>query len=150
MTKGCIRSYHRFNVDLVKADGNESYPIAGYTYFIIHILNMTNCESARELYRYVQWAFYDVTRTETWRLNFSPLSNTVADQVFDDVLSRFRCDGVLVSTLQNRQLEKERSSDEKWRTPVYVAVPIGVALILALIAYNSLAPGETQHGRDKE
>ena len=130
---------------------HESYPIAGYTYFIIHILNMTNCESARELYRYVQWALYnDVARTETWRLNFSPLSNTVADQVFDDVLSRFRCDGVLVSTLHDRQLEKERSSDEEMADASVCGCANWGYPASGLDCLYSLAPGETQHGRDKE
>ena len=33
---------------LVDADDREAYPIAGYTYFIVRMSEMTNCDSAVE------------------------------------------------------------------------------------------------------
>lgn len=37
----------------------EAYPIAGYTYFIIRLKNMTNCDAALELVRYINWLLTD-------------------------------------------------------------------------------------------
>ena len=36
---------------LVDADDRDAYPIAGYTYFIVRMSGMTNCDSAVELVR---------------------------------------------------------------------------------------------------
>ena len=37
----------------------DAYPIAGYTYFIIRLTNMSNCAAALELVRYIDWLLTD-------------------------------------------------------------------------------------------
>ena len=42
----------RMTCDIANANGEIAYPIATYTYLVIHLTTMSNCAQARELYRY--------------------------------------------------------------------------------------------------
>ena len=44
---------------LVDSADPEAYPLLGYTYFLIQLHNMTNCQSAIELQRYAEWYMYN-------------------------------------------------------------------------------------------
>ena len=45
----------RFTQDLVDADAEGAYPIAGYTYFILRMRSFYDCRKATQLYRYIDW-----------------------------------------------------------------------------------------------
>jgi len=41
--------------NLIDCEGADTYPIAGYTYFIVRMEQRGNCSSALELARYIDW-----------------------------------------------------------------------------------------------
>lgn len=44
---------------MIDSDSQNAYPITGLTHFIMHQSAMRNCDSARELVRYVHWFMTD-------------------------------------------------------------------------------------------
>ena len=40
---------------LVDADGEEAYPLPGYTYMILRMDAFDSCDKAVQLYRYIDW-----------------------------------------------------------------------------------------------
>lgn len=45
----------RFTQDLVDADAEGAYPIAGFTYFILRMAVFEDCRKATQLFRYIDW-----------------------------------------------------------------------------------------------
>jgi phosphate transport system substrate-binding protein len=44
---------------IVDAPGEKSWPIAGYTYLILHMNSMTDCTKAQKLAEYIKWTLTD-------------------------------------------------------------------------------------------
>jgi phosphate transport system substrate-binding protein len=85
---------------IVNAPGANSWPIAGYTYIIIHQTSMTDCVKAQKLVEYIHWILTDPGAIKQAKaLGFVPLPDAVQKQVLDK-LSQVTCKGqpVLVVT----------------------------------------------------
>jgi phosphate transport system substrate-binding protein len=44
---------------IVDAPGTDSWPIAGYTYLVLHTTSMTDCTKAAKLLEYINWTITD-------------------------------------------------------------------------------------------
>jgi phosphate transport system substrate-binding protein len=49
----------KLTVDLMDAPGAASWPIATYTYYILHTTTMTDCVKAQKILQYIQWTLTD-------------------------------------------------------------------------------------------
>ncbi len=126
----------RMTGSLSDAAAINAYPIAGYTYFIIHMDTMTDCNSAMELYRYIQWFLYDdYSRASCIDANMVPLSTNVSAKVMT-VLDKFKCKGHLVSEMVHHQLLLENIKDEPWQLPVFISSPIIFVTLVLLAVYQ--------------
>ena len=71
-----------FNADLVDSKGTLSYPIVAYTYLVIRMNTMKNCDSAKELYRYIKWLVTNEEARYLCRENgMVPLDDVLAEKV---------------------------------------------------------------------
>jgi phosphate transport system substrate-binding protein len=83
---------------VVNAPGAGSWPIAGYTYIIIHQTNMTDCVKASKLVEYIHWVLTDPTATKrATALGYVPLPDPVLQQVLT-TLGKVTCNGQPVMT----------------------------------------------------
>ena len=72
----------RFNADLVDSNGARSYPIVAYTYLVIRMKTMKNCDSAKELYRYIDWFTTSEEASYLCKENgMIPLSRNASDRI---------------------------------------------------------------------
>lgn len=123
-------------MSLSNPSGEESYPISGYTYFIVRMKTMTNCVSAVELVRYADWFLTDTEpRTACERSSMVPLSSQMADKVRSKVLKTITCVGQNVWQMALDQKQEEELSLQTWRLPVMIAAPTIGFLIICLVAY---------------
>jgi phosphate transport system substrate-binding protein len=51
----------KLTVDLMDAPGDASWPIATYTYYILHTSTMTDCVKAQKIVEYIQWTLTNPT-----------------------------------------------------------------------------------------
>jgi len=78
---------------IVDAPGKESWPIAGYTYIILHTTSMTDCAKAQKLLEYIRWTLTDPTAAKgATKLGYSTLTLTVQTMVLSK-LSEVTCSG---------------------------------------------------------
>ena len=49
----------RLTTNIVDGEGADSWPIAGYTYLVLHTQSMTDCQKAQKLLEYVHWTLTD-------------------------------------------------------------------------------------------
>jgi phosphate transport system substrate-binding protein len=75
---------------LVNAPGDDSYPIAGYTFLLIY-QDMPDCAKARKLAEFVQWALTDGDQYAT-ELLYAPLGTSVEQKVIER-LQGLTCEG---------------------------------------------------------
>jgi phosphate transport system substrate-binding protein len=78
---------------IVNGGGDGSWPIAGYTYTILHMTSMTDCVKAQKLVEFVHWFLTDsgaVSQATT--LGFVPLPDPVLQQVLSK-LDQVTCNG---------------------------------------------------------
>jgi phosphate transport system substrate-binding protein len=81
---------------IVDAPGAESWPIAGYTYLILHTTSMTDCVKTQKLLEYIRWTLTDPIAAEgATKLGYSTLSPSVQTQVLVK-LSEVTCSGTPV------------------------------------------------------
>jgi phosphate transport system substrate-binding protein len=72
----------KLTATIVDAPGAESWPIAGYTYLILHTQNMPDCVKAQKILEFVQWALTDpATAQQASNLGYSVLPTVVRDSV---------------------------------------------------------------------
>jgi len=45
----------RLTSSLIDCEGVDTYPVSGYSYFIVHMTHAGNCSEAIELARYIEW-----------------------------------------------------------------------------------------------
>jgi phosphate transport system substrate-binding protein len=81
---------------IVDAPGAGSWPIAGYTYLILHTTNMTDCVKAQKLLEYIRWTLTDPIAAEgATKLGYSVLTPDVQTLVLGK-LAAVTCNGNLV------------------------------------------------------
>ncbi|XP_064616358.1 receptor-type guanylate cyclase gcy-29-like [Liolophura sinensis] len=119
---------------------DDSYPIAGYTYFIVYMTQMTLCDRAIELVRYVNYFLTEeAARAECIQQSMVPLSNAVVNTILKEVLSAMMCgpdgDKRNVWKLFQEQKNKEYWESQTWRTPVAVTITLLIAVLIGVFSY---------------
>ncbi len=86
---------------IVNGQGANSWPIAGYTYDIIHTSSMTDCTKAQKMLEFFHWALTDQSATKhATDLGFVPLPQPILQQV-ESALGKVTCNGQPV-TISNK------------------------------------------------
>jgi len=86
------------NAKIVDAPGDGSWPIAGYTYIILHTQNMTDCVKAQKILEYLHWALTDPLAAQAaTKLGYSVLPGDVQKTVLAK-LGEVTCNGQPVMT----------------------------------------------------
>jgi phosphate transport system substrate-binding protein len=81
---------------IVDGSGANSWPIAGYTYLILHISSMTDCTKAKNLLDFFKWALTDPTAAKhAADLGYSVLPDAVRTQVLAK-MGEVTCNGTTV------------------------------------------------------
>ncbi len=81
---------------IVDGHGANSWPIAGYTYIILHTTSMTDCVKAQSLVEFLKWALTDAGAAKRAAdLGYSVLPETVRTQVLAK-LGTVTCNGAPV------------------------------------------------------
>jgi phosphate transport system substrate-binding protein len=72
----------KLTATIVDAPGAVSWPIAGYTYLILHTQNMPDCIKAQKLLEFIRWALTDpAAAQQASNLGYSVLPTAVRDSV---------------------------------------------------------------------
>jgi phosphate transport system substrate-binding protein len=83
---------------IVNGSGAGSWPIAGYTYIIIHQTSMTDCVKASKLVEYINWILTNSVATARAKaLGYVPLTSAV-QQLALATLGKVTCNGQPVMT----------------------------------------------------
>ena len=123
----------RLTASLANPSSPDAYPIAGYTYMIVKLTTMDDCESAKELVRYIEWFYtHSIPRMDCENLFMTPLSDKVYHLVLEHVLGRMTCKGRNIAEMVREEKAREELSLQTWRIPVFVTVPL-IALVLFII-----------------
>ncbi|MEJ2608026.1 MAG: phosphate ABC transporter substrate-binding protein PstS [Anaerolineales bacterium] len=86
----------RLTTDIVDGSGSGSWPIAGYTYLVLHTSTMEDCAKAAKLLEYVRWTLTDSGAAQRASdLGYAVLPEAVRQQVLDK-LSEVTCNGAPV------------------------------------------------------
>ncbi|KAL9657853.1 hypothetical protein ABK040_009442 [Willaertia magna] len=82
----------RFTVSIVDGSGENSYPIAGYTYLAYKSASMENCKKAKVLYRYFKFLYQD-KRSQSIMINagFVPVSDLISTNIVNNYLFKWIC-----------------------------------------------------------
>jgi hypothetical protein len=83
---------------IVDGPSDASWPIAGYTYMILHTQNMQDCLKAQKLLGFLTWALTDPAAAKrAGDLGYSVLPDAVRSQVLSK-LGQVTCNGKPVMT----------------------------------------------------
>jgi len=127
----------RLTSNLIDCKGEETYPIAAYSYFIVRMKQSGNCSVAVELARYVEWFLTSVQAAADVQNHLMvPVSPVVADRIHSVVLQRMTCDGQLTYDIVRQQKYAEEESLKKWKLPVQIVTPFIAVIVLFLIVYS--------------
>ncbi len=86
----------KLTTKIVDGEGEKSWPIAGYTYIILHTQTMEDCVKAEKLLGFLQWALTDEGAAKrAAALGYSVLPEAVRAQVLER-LSQVTCNGQAV------------------------------------------------------
>jgi len=78
---------------IVDGKGEKSWPITGYTYYVIHMQNMNDCVKAKKLLDYMTWTLTDASAAQRASdLGYSVLPDAVKTQVVKK-LGEVTCNG---------------------------------------------------------
>lgn len=78
---------------IVDASGDNSWPIAGYTYYVLHTTSMTDCVKAQKLLEYIKWTLTDTAAAKKAAdLGYAVLPDAVRQQVLTK-LGEVTCNG---------------------------------------------------------
>ncbi len=81
---------------IVDGGGDATWPIAGYTYLILHTTSMTDCTKAAKILEFMKWALTDAAAAKRAAdLGYSVLPDTVRTQVLAK-MGEVTCDGQAV------------------------------------------------------
>ncbi len=87
----------KLNATIVDAPGDGSWPIAGYTYLILHTTSMKDCTKAQKIVEYIRWSLTDASAAKTAaKLGYAVLPGDIQKKVLD-TLSKVTCNGQPVS-----------------------------------------------------
>ena len=87
--------------NIVDGEGADSWPIAGYTYLVLHTTSMDDCTVASKLLEYVHWALTDGGAAQRAAdLGYAVLPENVRDLVLAK-LGEVTCDGNPVMVMDN-------------------------------------------------
>ncbi|KAL3860177.1 hypothetical protein ACJMK2_010335 [Sinanodonta woodiana] len=122
----------RMTARLANAPGEYSYPLSSYTYFIVKMHTMQNCDTALELVRYIEWIFTnEAMREESIKQDMVPLLLPLASLVIENILKEMTCNSENVYNMMLRQMENERPKEEEsWRIPTYFVITFIVSCII--------------------
>jgi serine/threonine protein kinase len=124
---------------LANSGGTGAYPIAGFTHFIIYKTQMKNCNSAKELVRYINWFLTeDIPRSDSEAMGFAPLSSDMVNRVQKEVVEQVTCEGrnMWLEVLADKENEGKVEGDS-WETTVAITVPISTVVLGILAGYIS-------------
>ncbi len=83
---------------IVDAPGAQSWPISGYTYYILHTTSMTDCAKAQKILQYITWTLTDASAAkQASSLGYAVLPDAVRTQVLAK-LAQVTCKGAPVVT----------------------------------------------------
>jgi phosphate transport system substrate-binding protein len=83
----------KLTTDLIDGPGTKTWPIAGYTYLILHTKTMQDCVKAQKLLEYIHWTLTDPGAAKRAAdLGYAVLPDTVRKQVLDK-LGEVTCNG---------------------------------------------------------
>ena len=125
-------------VTLADDDEEDSYPIAGYSYFIVNMHKMNSCDTAIELTRYVEWMYYnEYAREDAREMQMVPVPESTGDLVINRVFKSMTCqgNGESVYRLVLKQKEDEWWAQQTWRVPLIISLPLVILLLLAMLSY---------------
>jgi phosphate transport system substrate-binding protein len=72
----------KLTTDIVNGSGAGSWPIAGYTYIIVHMTSMDDCVKAQKLLEYLNWALSDpAAARRAADLGYTVLPDAVREKV---------------------------------------------------------------------
>jgi phosphate transport system substrate-binding protein len=72
----------KLTANIVDGAGDGSWPITGYTYFILHTTSMTDCVKASKIVEFINWALTDASAGQAAaKLGYAVLPTAVRDQV---------------------------------------------------------------------
>jgi phosphate transport system substrate-binding protein len=91
----------KLTTDIVNGPGEGTWPIAGYTYIILHTTSMQDCTKAQKLLEYLNWALTDPGAAQRASdLGYSVLPDSVRQQVLAK-LGEVTCNGQPVMSTNN-------------------------------------------------
>jgi phosphate transport system substrate-binding protein len=83
----------KLTATIVDGKSDTAYPIAGYTYLILHTTSMTDCTKAQKALEFFKWALTDKTAIDrASALGYSPLPDSVRTSVLAK-LAEVTCNG---------------------------------------------------------
>lgn len=86
----------KLNATIVDGKSDGAYPIAGYTYLILHTTSMTDCVKAQKTLEFYKWALTDATAiSRASALGYTPLPETVRTSVLAK-MAEVSCNGTPV------------------------------------------------------
>jgi phosphate transport system substrate-binding protein len=72
----------KLNATIVDGPGEGSWPIAGYSYLILHTKNMEDCVKAQKLLEYITWTLTDpIAAKKAAELGYAVLPDAVRAKV---------------------------------------------------------------------
>ncbi len=78
---------------IVDGPGAKSWPISGYTYYVLHTTSMKDCTKAQKLLNYITWTLTDASAAKRASdLGYAVLPDAVRKQVTDK-LAQITCNG---------------------------------------------------------
>jgi phosphate transport system substrate-binding protein len=95
-TQSAINDYgtqlgDKLALSIVDGPGQQSYPIAGYTYLLLY-MDQQDCAKAQKLVAFMNWAYGPDGTKDATDLSYVPLSDAVKQQV-QDKMSKITCQG---------------------------------------------------------
>ncbi|KAJ8303545.1 hypothetical protein KUTeg_019941 [Tegillarca granosa] len=131
-----LEETHDSTLTIIDADSQNAYPIIGLTNFIMYQSTMANCDSAKELVRYIHWFMTgEKQRKICEEKGMSPLSHKLVNQITQSVLKVITCQGQNIWKMVQHDIENENQQDEVWVAPVSVTVSICILAILVLLSF---------------
>ena len=124
--------------NLLNPRGNNSYPIAAYTFFIVERSQMPDCDSVVELVRYVDWFYTSKSaQSECEKLFMIPMEEHVASNITLIHLHTLTCGGNNVWALVEEQKRLEAADSEPDNLVAYILVScVSVLLLVAAVIFG--------------
>lgn len=110
---------------IMNMPGEFVYPLASFTYFIVYLTEMTDCDSAVELVRYVEWFYVSqIAQKDAIDLDMVPLDVDSATHIVNTVLKSMSCQGKNVWALMLEQIANENteSVDTNWQISTFIGI----------------------------